>query len=180
MKQNNNTVFTRLRTLAPLAISLTLLPACSNNPFRSEQTDAGKQGRVITVSSSPSGATVRANGNKLGETPLKVDIDKSFPRKWVPAEDYGIVYRVSGKLTIEKSGCDDYTVPVSPTAPADDINVSLVCPEENPAPSAAETAQPVIPENMEQRLKKLDQLYRDGVISTDEYKQHRNRILGEL
>lgn len=191
MKQNNNTAVSRSGMLLPLAISLTLLPACSNNPFRSEQTDSGKQGRIITITSTPPGATVRANGSKLGETPLKVDIDKSFPRRWVPAEDYGIVYRVSGKLTVEKSGCDDYTVPVSPTAPADDVNVTLACTEEKPAPSSAETevkptpgsaetAKPVISGDMEQRLKRLDKLYRDGVISADEYKQHRNRILGEL
>ena len=180
MKQNNNTAFTRSGMLVPLAISLTLLPACSNNPFRSEQTDSGKQGRIVTVTSSPPGATVRANGDRLGQTPLKVNIDKSFPPRWVRAEDYGIVYRVSGKLTIEKSGCDDYTVPVSPTAPADDVNVSLVCRKEKPAPGPAETAKPVISGTTEQRLKKLDKLYRDGVISADEYKQHRNRILNEL
>jgi len=180
LKHNNNTAYTRLGMLVPLAVSLTLLPACSNNPFRSEQTDSGKQGRIITVTSSPSGATVKANGDKLGETPLKVNIDKSFPRRWVPAEDYGIVYRVSGKLIIGKSGCDDYTIPVSNTAPAEDIDVTLVCTEEEPAPSAAETAEPVISEDVEQRLKKLEKLYRDGVISADEYQQHRNRILGEL
>ena len=180
MKQNYNAAFTRIRMLVPLAISLTLLPACSINPFSSEQTDSGKQGRIITVTSSPSGATVRANGSKLGETPLKVNIDKSFPRAWVRAEDYGIVYRVSGKLTIEKRGCDEYTVPVSHIEPANDINVTLVCTEEEPTPSSAETETPVISENMEQRLKKLDKLYRDGVISTDEYNQHRSRILGEL
>lgn len=166
--------------LVPLAISLTLLPACSNNPFGSDQAGSGKPARIITVTSTPPGATVRANGDKLGETPLKVDIDTSFPHRWVPAEDYGVVYRVSGKLTVEKSGCDDYTVPVSPTAPAGDIDVTLVCTEKQPAPGAAETAKPVISEDMEQRLKKLDQLYRDGVISAEEYKQHRNRILGEL
>ena len=180
MKQNNNTAFIRLHMLVPLAISLTLLTACSNNPFRSEQTDPGKQGRIITVTSSPSRATVRANGSKLGKTPLKVNIDKSFPRKWVQAEDYGIVRRVSGKLVIEKSGCDDYTVPISHADPAGDIDVTLVCIEERSAPGPAKTIEPVIPENMEQRLKKLEELYRDGVITTDEYNQHRNRILGEL
>ena len=166
--------------LVPLAISLTLLPACSVNPFSSDQTDSAQQGRIITVTSTPSGATVRANGDKLGETPLKVNIDKSFPATWVPGENYGIVYRVSGKLTVEKSGCDDYAIPVSPTAPADDVNVTLVCREETPAPVPAEPATPVIPETIKQRLEKLEKLYRDGVISTDEYNQHRNRILGEL
>ncbi len=191
MKQDNNSAFTRVRMLAPLAISLTLLSACSNNPFRSEQTDSGKQDRIISVTSSPPGATVRANGDKLGETPLKVNIDKSFPSRWVRAEDYGIAYRVSGKLTVGKSGCDDYTVPVSPTAPAGDIDVTLVCTQEKPAPSAAEPevrpvpdsaepATPVLSGTTEQRLKELDKLYRDDVISADEYKQHRNRILNEL
>ncbi|MCG6864989.1 MAG: SHOCT domain-containing protein [Thiogranum sp.] len=180
MKHNSNTVFTRLRMLVPLAISLALLPACSSNPFRSEQTGSGKQGRIITVTSTPSGATVRADGTKLGETPLKVNIDKSFPSKWVAAEDYGIVYRVSGKLTIEKSGCDEYAVPVSHTAPAEDINVTLVCKTDVQGPSSAGTAKPVISDDVEQRLKKLDKMYRDGVISAEEYKQHRARILGEL
>ena len=191
MKQDNNTAFIRSGMLVALGISLTLLPACSNNPFHSEPTDSARQGRIITVTSSPSGATVRADGNKLGETPLKVNIDKSFPRRWVPAEDYGIVYRVSGKLIIGTSGCDDYTIPVSNTAPAEDIDVTLVCTEEAPPPSPAETeeepapgwpgtADPAISGDVEQRLKKLDKLYRDGVISADEYKQHRNRILGEL
>jgi hypothetical protein len=191
LKQHNNTAFTRSGMLVPLAISLTLLPACSNNPFGSEPSDSARQGRIITITSSPSGATVRADGNRLGETPLKVNIDKSFTRRWVPAEDYGIVYRVSGKLIIGKSGCDDYTIPVSNTAPAEDIDVTLVCTQQAPAPSPAETeekatpgwpatADPAISGDVEQRLKKLDKLYRDGVISADEYKQHRNRILGEL
>lgn len=180
LKQSNNTAVTRLRRLLPLAVSLTLLPACSINPIRSEQTGSGEHGRIITVTSSPSGATIRANGSKLGETPLKVNIDKSFPATWVPAEEYGVVYRMSGKLTIEKRGCDDYTVPVSPTEPAGDINAILVCTEELPAPGPAETAKPVISENIKQRLEKLDKLYHDGVITTDEYNQHRNRILDEL
>jgi hypothetical protein len=178
--KNNNTAIVQLRMLVPLAISIILLPACSNNPFRSDQADSGKKGRIITVSSSPSGATIRANGDKLGETPLQVNIDKSFPSQWMRAEDYGIVRRVSGKLTIEKAGCDEYTVPVSHSAPADDINVTLVCTEKEPAPRPTGATKPVISEDVEQRLKKLDKLHHDGVISTDEYHQHRNRILGEL
>jgi hypothetical protein len=178
--KNNNTAIVQLRMLVPLAISIILLPACSNNPFRSDQADSGKKGRIITVTSSPSGATIRANGDKLGETPLQVNIDKSFPSQWMRAEDYGIVRRVSGKLTIEKAGCDEYTVPVSHTAPADDISVTLVCAEEEPTPSSTEAEKTALPEDVEQRLQKLEKLYRDGVISTDEYHQHRNRILGEL
>jgi hypothetical protein len=180
LKQNNTIMFARLREFMPLAVSLALLTACSSNPFRSEQADGGKQGRIITVTSSPAGASVRANGNKLGETPLEVNIDKSIPSKWMRAEDYGIVYRVSGKLTLEKNGCEDFTIPVSPQEPADDVNVTLVCTEQKPAPRAVETVKPAVPESMQQRLKKLEKLYREGVISSDEYEQHRNRILGEL
>ena len=50
--------------------------------------------------------------------------------------------------------------------------------QEEAAP--AETAEPAISGAVAQRLKKLDKLYSDGVISADEYRQHRNRILGEL
>jgi len=180
LKHNSNTAFKRLRMLVPLAVSVALLPACSSNPFASQQTGSGKQGRVINVTSTPAGATVRADGTKLGVTPLQVDIDASFPRKWVAAEDYGVVHRVSGNLTLEKSGCDDYTVPVSHIAPVEDINVTLVCKDDVPEPTPAETAKPAMSEDMEQRLRKLDKLYRDGVITAEEYKQHRARILGEL
>ncbi|GEM_PF-1868380 len=177
MKQDNSAVLVRLRMPVSLLIALSLLQACSTSPFDS---DPGEQGRIITVTSIPPGATVRANGNVLGKTPLQVNIDKRFPRKWVQAEDYGIVYRVSGTLSIEKNGCDEYAVPVSPETPAADIDVTLTCSEEKPAPDPAGSKQPVISETMEQRLKKLEKLYRDGVISSDEYHQHRNRILDEL
>lgn len=177
MKQDSRVDFSRLRMLVSLVIALPLLPACSSSPFRSESTDH-KQGRVIAVTSSPPGATVRADGNVLGKTPLQVNIDKSFPHRWVQAEDYGIVYRVSGKLVIEKNGCEEYSIPVSGKTPADDIDVTLVCTDEKPAP--AEAVKPAMPENMEQRLRKLEKLYHDGVISGDEYHQHRNRILDEL
>jgi len=180
LKQHNNAVFTRMHRLTPLAVALILLPACSTNPLGSEQTEPGKKGRILTVISSPAGATVRANGNRLGKTPLDVNIEKSFPRKWVQAEDYGIVYRISGKLTIDKDGCDEYTVPVTPVTPAGDIEVTLTCAEEKPASVPNREVQPAVPESVEQRLKTLDTLYRDGVISIDEYTQHRSRILDEL
>ena len=179
MKQDNRAAFIRLRMFVSLVIALPLLPACSSNPFHSEST-GHKQGRVITVTSSPPGATVRADDKVLGKTPLQVDIDKSFPHRWVQAEDYGIVYRVSGKLVIENNGCEEYSVPVSRESPAEDIDVILVCSEQKPVPAPARATEPVMPESMEQRLRKLEKLYRDGVISADEYHQHRNRILDEL
>lgn len=161
-------------------ISLTLLQACGINSRQPEQTDTGKHNRVITVTSNPAGATVRADGNKLGKTPLEVNLEKSFSRKWVSAEDYGIVYRIRGALTIEKSGCTDYTVPVSETAPSDDLSITLVCTEEKQTTRTSAPVKTAAPENVKQRLKKLEELYKDGAISTDEYNQHRSRILGEL
>ena len=161
-------------------ISLTLLQACGINSRHQEQADTSKHKRVITVTSSPAGATVRADGNKLGKTPLEVNLEKSFSRKWVSAEDYGIVYRRRGVLTIEKSGCTDYTVPVSETDPSDDLSITLACTEEKQTTRTSEPVKIAAPENVKQRLKKLEELYKDGAISTDEYNQHRSRILGEL
>lgn len=163
-----------------LLISPFLLQACSTPAHNPGQADAAKKGRVITVTSTPAGATVRADGNKLGQTPLVVDIEKSFSRRWVKAEDYGVVYRFQGELSVEKSGCNDYTVPVTETAPSDDISITLVCTEKEPAVSTHRPVKPTPPDAMEQRLEKLEKLYRDGAISADEYKQHRSRILGEL
>ena len=181
MKQNNSTTFIGPGRITLLAISLFLLQACGTFSQNPGQADAGKKGRIITVTSTPEGATVRADGNKLGATPLRVDIEKSFSRKWVSAEDYGVVYRLQGELSIEKSGCDDYSVPVTETNPSNDISVTLDCAEQAQATTVpAAPVKPALPESMEQRLKKLEKLYRDGAISADEYKQHRNRILGEL
>ena len=185
MKLNSNTLFTSLGMVM-------LLQACGIHPHNSGQTDSGKKGRVITVTSNPTGATIRANGNKLGETPLEVDLEKSFSRGWVRGEEYGVVYRINGALTIEKSGCSEYTVPVSETTPSDDISITLVCTEKKQTTSESEPVKPTKPvrstkptistksENVKQRLKRLEVLYQDGAISRDEYNQHRNRILGEL
>jgi len=180
LKLNINITFTRLNMVMLLVISLILLQACGINSRHSGQADSAKQGRIITVTSNPTGATIRANGSKLGETPLEVDLAKSFSREWVRGEDYGVVYRINGALTFEKSGCSDYTVPVSETAPSDDISITLVCTGKKQTTNSSEPVNSTNPANVEQRLKKLESLYQDGAISTDEYKQHRNRILGEL
>jgi len=200
LKPNSTTIFDSLNRIMLLVISLILLQACGMLSHHSGPTDTGNQGRIFTVASTPTGATVRANGNKLGVTPLEVDIAKSFSRGWVRGEEYGVVYRINGALTLEKSGCSEYSIPVSETAPSDDISITLVCTETEQTTSSSEPAnsstsetpdemnsgESVIsteseePDNVGQRLKKLEKLYQDGAISTDEYKQHRSRILGEL
>lgn len=183
MKLNSNTTFTSVSMIILPVISIILLQACGIGSHRSGQADSGKKGRVIAVTSNPTGATVWANGSKLGETPLEVNLAKSFSREWVRGEEYGVDYRINGKLTIQKSGCSDYTVPVSETAPSEDISITLVCTEKEQATSLVEPVKSTtseVPDNMEQRLKKLEKLYQDGAITTDEYHQHRDRILGEL
>ncbi len=183
MKLNNSTTFTSLSMIMLLVISLILLQACGIHSQHSGQSESGKQGRVITVTSNPTGATIRADGSILGETPLEVDLAKSFSRGWVRGEEYGVVYRINGALTIEKNGCSVYSVPVSETAPSEDISITLVCTEKEQATSSGEPVKSTtseIPDNMEQRLKKLEKLYQDGAITTDEYNQHRSRILSEL
>jgi len=160
LKLNNSTTFTSLSVIMLLVISLILLQACGIHSQRSGQSESGKQGRVITVTSNPTGATIRADGSILGETPL--DLAKSFSRGWVRGEEYGVVYRINGALTIEKNGCSVYSVPVSETAPSEDISITLVCTEKEQATSSGEPVKSTtseIPDNMEQRLKKLEKLY---------------------
>ena len=180
MKLNNITKLANSGMITLLLISLTLLQACGVRSQHSGQAESGKQARVITVTSNPTGAIVRADGKKLGETPIKVDLAKAFSPEWVSGENYGVDYRLNGELIFEKSGCKDYVVPVSDTEPSDDISITLICNERKQQANTDEPVKSTMQENTEQRLKKLDKLYKEGAISKDEYKQHRSRILGEL
>lgn len=178
MKCINIIPHTNIYLITLLAISIGLLQACGIRPQQSSASD-GKD-RVIMVTSNPAGAIIRANGVKLGETPLKVDLSKAFSPEWVSGENYGVDLKIKGQLIFEKNGCNEYVVPVSDTEPTDDINITLTCTEEVHKTSKKEADKTSENKSTDQRLKKLEKLYKDGVISEDEYKQHRNRILDEL
>lgn len=140
------------------------------------------------VTSSPAGASVYANGAKLGVTPLKVNLYKAFPAGWK-----NLVYQATGALMIKKEGCDDFILDVNDHVLSQPIHADLKCDQPNistvsdKSPSAgkslvidkpAATTEGEI--SIESRLKKLNNLLKQGLITNQEYQQTRQRILGEL
>jgi hypothetical protein len=147
----------------------------------------------IKVDSDPAGATVLASGRQIGTTPLTIVPDEAFPPRFV-----GGSYRAVGDLVIEKPGCERYRKKVNDFVLSRDISVKLKCdpsamqapaatsapattsaPNAAPRPPAA-SAAPAGSGNVRQRLKALEGLKRDGLITEQEYNTIRQRILNSL
>jgi len=141
---------------------------------------------VPNVTSSPSKAGVYANGVKLGVTPLRADLFKSFPASW-----QGWKLSATGVLAIKKTGCDDYVIQVNdgvlikPIYAKLKCNIKVVTPTSAPAPVSKEVRSVNNPQKkkmskIEKRLKELTELHKKGVITDAEYKNTRKRILSEM
>lgn len=149
--------------------------------------------RHITIRSDPPGAEVLANNKKLGVTPLTIVPDHDFP----PAMDWqNLEYRAMGELTVRKPGCQPYSEPVNDAVLSKDIMVRLECTAQPPAvvPTAVPTRAPApaapahapTPRvhapllSAAQRLRRLERLRKDGLITDKEYREIRARILNGL
>lgn len=132
----------------------------------------------ITIESDPPGARVLVSGKDVGLTPLPVVIDTVFPMRWTArmndSEEGFAFYRRLERLEIKKDGCEPYANQVTGAALTNDIKVALKCDPHYVPPAAAPG------ETVEQRLQKLEQLKSNGLISEDEYRQQRQRILNQL
>lgn len=134
-----------------------------------------KEQRTTTIVSDPPGAAVFASGVEVGVTPLTIRPDDVFPPRFV-----GFEYRAAGTLSIKKPGCETYSRQVDDAVLSRDIHVKLQCDSDyRPAPSApARKIQQ--DESIPARLQRLEALRKQGLITADEYKQIRQKILGEL
>ena len=148
--------------------AILLLQGCAGSSTKHKPAD---------VTSSPSGATVFANILELGKTPLKHNLYDAFPGGWQNS-----IYQAQGVLVLKKDGCKDYTLKVSDLILSKPIHAELECSEvsapEKPTPSVA--AQIDTESGTEKRLKKLEGLFKKGLITKDEYQRNRERILSEL
>ena len=169
------------RTAAWLALAvMALLPACAANQF-------GPIDR-ITIDSEPQGAQVLVADKPVGVTPLAVVLDDVFPLHWTARTDKDTegfaFYRRLDTLTIKKEGCDPYTAQVDCTDLARDIKIKLKCDPNYKPPVAAQPAGPTpaqgATDSLEQRLQQLESLKQKGLITNDEYRVQRQRILGEI
>jgi len=165
------------KRVGKLICALLLLQGC---------TGAAVKQQAASVTSMPSGATVYANGAKLGITPLHHNLYKAFPASW---NDW--VLQATGALIVKMEGCEDYILNVDDNILSKPIHAKLTCSQaaqikkETPVrkeSSGVETKPIVAPVKggIEGRLLKLESLYKKGVISKEEYETSRSRILNEL
>jgi len=129
---------------------------------------------TIKIDSVPSGADVYVMGDKVGITPTEISSDAVFPNLY-PNEKLSLY----GKVTLKKTGCADFTRPVSADINSAGLHAKLDCAEANPA-AAAPNQVPRVSETAEQRLEKIKDLLNKGLITEDEAKQARARVLNDL
>lgn len=164
-----------------MRIALALVPPLSLL-FNAGCSNLNPEGRMITIDSSPRGATLYADGREFGTTPQSIAPDHAFPPHWD-----GLTYRVNGTLRMERSGCEHHEQQVDDRILGDDIFVSLDCTGETARPAAA--TQSSSPDGndtnpstdaLEQRLLRLERLRNKQLINEQEYDAARRRILDSL
>ena len=139
------------------------------------------QGRHIKITSEPAGATAYADGAEIGTTPLEIVPGDHFRSGFA-----GFSYRYVGKLSLKKAGCETWSNEVNDNILSKDINTKLKCdPNFQPAPAASAPAvgSPAISPAKDQSIERLEQieaLHKKSLISDEEYKQLRARILEQL
>jgi hypothetical protein len=188
-----NTV--RLWITLPIAVSLS---ACSG--FGGDLLENRLQ---ITIDSDPQNASVYAEAVEIGMTPLAIKPSEVFQARFTSGggDSDGIVaYRYVGTLSIRKPGCKPWSTQVNDNILSKDIHVQLECdPDYMPAevqPSAprvsvttpaakpASTHGEIIPANpagsAEERLLQIESLHQKGLLSEEEYRTLRQRVLDTL
>lgn len=140
-------------------------------------TGACTSGHMITIASEPSGAEILANEKPIGKTPRTIVPDEVFPPRWI-----GGSYLVRGNLALQKEGCRKFGMEVNDTVLSKDIRVTMDCDgtAQQPAAAAAGPARSSTDQDVEQRLQKLKALYDKGVITGQEYRDQRQRILDAI
>lgn len=130
----------------------------------------------------PTGADVYVMGAKVGTTPLKIEQKDVFPNSY-PKEKESLY----GKVTLRKAGCADYTKTINAKIVDVGLKAKLDCGSMNP-PAAqggaiVETRSapaPRVSKTVEQRLQEIKALLDKGLITEDEAKNARERVLNDL
>jgi len=148
-----------------IMVNSILLMSCASN-------------RLITIDTNPQGAKVIADGREIGITPLKIEPDEAFPPRW-----FGGSYLVKGNLELKKPECEPVSMKVNDMILSKDVTRKLNCSDasdNNSKTKPQSTKAMTINSTIEQRLEKLNRLNTKGLISGEEYKTQRRRILNEL
>jgi len=133
----------------------------------------------LTIDSEPQGAQVYVAGREIGVTPMNVKLDDVFPKHWTsrihPDEEDFASYRRAATVDLKKAGCETYTHVYVEQELKDDIKVALKCDPNYKPPAPAGQVQTV-----EQRLRTLDELKQKGLVTDEEYRAQRQRILNSM
>ena len=139
----------------------------------------------VNLRSDPAGATVLANGTPIGTTPMQIYADRTFPHK-----RKGIGWEREGTLTLERPGCTPKTMGVDNDTLKRSLTVDLQCRPDAPTvisatAAPAETTAAARPAARTSgatagRLKELEGLRSQGLVTEAEYQSIRRRILERL
>jgi hypothetical protein len=139
----------------------------------------------IVIDSEPQGARVLVAGQEVGVTPVSLVLDDVFPKHWTKRqsedEQAFAIYRRLETVELKKDGCEPFKRVLAEGAmDREVVKFALKCdPNYKPAPAAAPSpAQPAA--SVEERLRTLDELKRKGLVTDEEYRVQRQRILGNL
>lgn len=162
-----------------LLAAATVLSGCAGMGSSSES-QAGR----IRITSEPAGAVAYADGAELGATPLQIVPGNHFRSGFV-----GFSYRYVGKLALKKAGCETWSTEVNDAILSKDIHARLKCDPNYQAPSPSAPAAGNAAESISnlpsrdqtiERLERIEALHKKGLISDEEYKQLRARIIEKL
>jgi hypothetical protein len=157
----------RRLALCAFSLSFVLIAGCSRAAGLTRADE-------ISVVSNPPGADVYAAGKRIGVTPLVLRQQDVFPVVYPPEQQDAY-----GTLLLTKEGCRDHTVRVNNAVIRKGVDVKLDC-------GQAELAKPqagvpgASPPPIKERLLRLNELRDQGLITEEEYREIRGKILGEL
>ncbi len=163
-----------------LCVAPLLLAGCAGGQIAARE--------KVVIDSDPQGAQVRVGGKDIGVTPVSVALDDVFPKHWtsrISEDEQGFAfYRRLEVVELKKDGCAPFTTKlVDAQLDRDVVKFALKCdPNYKPAPVAqpVPAAPPAPAATVEQRLRALDELKQKGLISDEEYRAQRQRILNGI
>ncbi len=159
-----------------LALSIIVFTAgCSSMNGNGMGSLFSSAGNNLKIESDPPGATVYVMGENLSVTPLKVSNTDIFPNIY-PREKESLY----GKVILKKAGCADITRAVNADMINSGLRAKLDCGDMDPASSKVSRNAPLVSETVEQRLDKIKDRLNKGLISEEEAKKARERIINDL
>jgi hypothetical protein len=155
----------KIKVVSPVALAL-LISACSGSSLFPQNND------YLTVTTTPSGASVFVMQEAQGNTPTKIDTRLFYPATLSTDQvnDYG-------RITLKHDGCEDKTLMVNAEMISQGLNLKLNCGQM----VQASTDRPEPSSNpIKKRLQQLQALRDENLISDSEFEKIRQKILEEL